>query len=685
MANKILQGRELDKLRNYVGTKTLNLQKCVDWGYDVPQFVAIPSSAIKELYVNEAERNETARQAADVLGSEKYAVRSSALIEDSENQSYAGQFLTKINLSGDMLAQGISEVIAQAKEFLRGDLDKFSLIIQEYIAPDIAGVTFTRSPNGSREMMIEYGYCTGEKIVSGATKPATFSFYWNEPDIARSESRITDQMVEIFKQLEQKHGQPQDIEWCLKGGRFYLLQTRPITTISKTQYQQIIFLDETLPKQEKYLYEKTEISEIAPRPTASTLDLLKRAYSKNGPIDKVCQRYGVAYRNTDFLKIIGNELYVDREKEIKGLLPSYSYLAGTSFLPKYSMFAKTIPTVKNILALNKIRTRDYDPLFRDLKAKIESLQPETDVEAGLEMFLSDYKTVFETNLRSGLSLKKLSVVLKNEPIRVPEILREYSLFGDIAKFQVDQPTGIKGNTIELSDDTVFVANDIIIKEPSAKMLRWWQAASSLKKKRLQRIIYEAIIYNRLREYGRWLAVKNVNVLRAALLCAAGEKGFTDPRNIFFAQLADVISNRVTESSCVENKTDYEKYGRYNLPARLAHTKIVEPAPIIGVSSGLARGVIQNREFIDRAKTKEKNYILYTEILHPELTKYFDRISGIVSNNGGLLSHLAIIAREKNIPVIVGCELARSGAKLGDHVQIDGDSGKIAVIRPKSLI
>ena len=72
--------------------------------------------------------------------------------------------------------------------------------------------------------------------------------------------------------------------------------------------------------------------------------------------------------------------------------------------------------------------------------------------------------------------------------------------------------------------------------------------------------------------------------------------------------------------------------------------------------------------------------LYTEILSPSLTKYFDRIDGIVSENGGLLSHLAIVAREKNIPVIIGFSLSNSVLKLGDPVQIDGSIGKIKKIQ-----
>ena len=98
---------------------------------------------------------------------------------------------------------------------------------------------------------------------------------------------------------------------------------------------------------------------------------------------------------------------------------------------------------------------------------------------------------------------------------------------------------------------------------------------------------------------------------------------------------------------------------------------------MGVSAGVATGILQTADMIKN--TGDKNIILYTKMLSPDLTTYFDKISGIVSNNGGLLSHLAIVARESNIPVIVGVSLNTTQIKIGDKIQIDGSQGKISKI------
>lgn len=262
MKNKIIQLSEIDQNRKFLGNKTLNLKKCLDWGFNVPIFIAIPSYVCNDLFSSNTLQKEIAEETDKILQRRKYAVRSSTLVEDTEKSSFAGQFLTKLNLNSDELIIGINEVLKQANDFLHGELDKFSIIIQEYVDPDISGVTFTRNPAGNREMIIEYGFCEGEKIVSGEIKPEKILFFWNETNIKLPKEFPINQIIEAFKNIENNNKFPQDIEWCIKGNQFYLLQTRPITTISNKQYEQIAFLEENLPKNQKYFFEKLKFQKL---------------------------------------------------------------------------------------------------------------------------------------------------------------------------------------------------------------------------------------------------------------------------------------------------------------------------------------------------------------------------------------------------------------------------------------
>ncbi|HCC23459.1 TPA: hypothetical protein DF272_04790 [Candidatus Falkowbacteria bacterium] len=680
MTNNIIQLQEIDQNKQFLGNKTLNLKKLVDWGFNVPKFVGIPSYVFSELSSSDILKKEIAKEAISILQCKKYTVRSSALIEDSKNKSFAGQFKTKLNLSSDELIGGIDEVLKQANDYLHGELDKFSIIVQEYIVPDISGVTFTRNPNGSREMMIEYGFCEGEKIVSGEIKPEKINFYRNEKDVKLPKQFLMNQIVEKFKDIENKTKFPQDIEWCIKDNQFYLLQTRPITTITSQQYEQVNFLEKQLSDSEKYFFEKTEVSEIAPRPTEFTRCLLKRVYSHDGPVNEVYSKYGVNFKDTEFLHIIGNELFVDKEREIQSLLPAFSYLQNRTFFPKFSSYSKIIPTIKNLFFLNKIQTNGYEQIFFNLKIKIETSNQEYDFQVALRNFLTDYKLIFETNLLSGLAIKKLNYLLKKEPIKLPDIFNESSLFVDWGHYPVVLMQNLKGNSLEISDESNFSATEKIVSQTSDKVSQWWGKMSAFKKKILQDKIKEAIIYNRLRELGRWLTIKNITAIRTLLLNYAKAQEFNDVQNIYFANIDEILGSLIDEIVCKKRKNIYTQHNEYCLPNSITSSFIQKRVDISGVSAGVATGVLQNRSYLDSGKTENKKIILYTEILSPALTKYFDKISGIVSENGGLLSHLAIVAREKNIPVIVGYSLSKSVLKLGDFVQIDGSIGKIEKVQ-----
>ena len=676
MKNNIIQISEVKNFRKFLGSKTINLKRCVDLGFAVPKFVAIPSDLTGKLFSDKNLIEEISREVQKNLKGTSYAVRSSALIEDGEKHSYAGQFLTKINIGGNNLSQAIFEVLKQANDFLKGDLNKFSLIIQEYIVADVSGVTFTRNPNGGREMVIEYGFCEGEKIVSGEIKPEKMAFYWGNSvvDVPKKLELLVKEL-KTFKELERKNNFPQDIEWCLKNNQFYLLQTRPITTITEKQYQQIIFLENILAKENKFYFEKTEISEIAPRPTMVTFNLLKSIYAEGGPVKKIYEKYGISYLDTDFLKIIGNELFVDKDREIRSLLPAYSYLNNKLLIPKVSSLSGIGKTIKNLFFLNKIKTGGYEKLFESLKNKIGE-KNEYGYEDSLKIFLHDYELIFEVNLLAGLAIKKLSVFIKNEKINLSEIIDGGSLFVDFKRYQVALPQNLKGNSLELSDDSPFVAREEIKKKRNEKVEEWWENLSEYKRKVLEIKIKEAIIYNRLRELGRWLTLIKINNLRNTLLTQAKELKFKEEGNIFFSDLVKRKNNEVNEADCIKNKTSYEEYNQYAFPNELKFILVNKKSKIQGVSSGIAEGILLKKEEIKEESAKSKKIILYTEILSPELTKYFKNIRGIISNSGGALSHLAIVAREQNIPVIVGFSVDNSEIKIGNNVRMNGDTGEI---------
>jgi hypothetical protein len=366
----LLSPHELKKT-SLVGQKTFNLKRLQDEGYKVPRFVAIPSSVVRKIIsrsgvIKASIIKELLKEIGEKLPVISYAVRSSALIEDSRRKSLAGQFRTRINVTKGMLFQAISEVVTQAQEYLQGDIDLFSVIIQEYIEPEWSGITFTREPLGGRQMVVEFSRARGEEVVGGKVKPERAQLYWNGflPNV---ELPQFEKAVKDFKYLENLYKFPQDIEWCVRKGVWYFLQTRAITSLTEKRYKQILFLDRTLPQHDKFYYKKTELTEAAPRPTPCTLDILKKLYGEGGPIQRVYKKYNIEYVPRDFLKVVGNELFCDREEEVKTLLPAYSFLNSTSLQPRLKNMGKVPLTMKNSSLLHRISLKNYEALFKEIK------------------------------------------------------------------------------------------------------------------------------------------------------------------------------------------------------------------------------------------------------------------------------------------------------------------------------
>ena len=144
------------------------------------------------------------------------------------------------------------------------------------------------------------------------------------------------------------------------------------------------------------------------------------------------------------------------------------------------------------------------------------------------------------------------------------------------------------------------------------------------------------------------------------------------------EFEEIIENKIQESDCQKRRDEYLKFSDYNLPTVLTNKIIINYKKTLGVSAGKCNGVLLNCESLNHKKYNSTNKILYTECLSPDLVKYFSDIKGIVSNSGGMLSHLAIIAREQRIPVVVNFTIDNK-ITIGSTIEINGDNGDIKLV------
>jgi rifampicin phosphotransferase len=207
-------------------------------------------------------------------GQAAYAVRSSATAEDLPTASFAGQQDTYLNVLGlTAILQHVSRCWAslfteRAVTYrLRGGFDhrkvQMAVVVQRMLFPEAAGILFTADPvtSNRKVVSIEASFGLGEALVSGLVNADVYQVRDGEvvakavaakqlailavpaggtrelaiePESQRQPALTDAQVVrlaQLGRRIEAHFGQPQDIEWCLVGDEFQIVQSRPITTL----------------------------------------------------------------------------------------------------------------------------------------------------------------------------------------------------------------------------------------------------------------------------------------------------------------------------------------------------------------------------------------------------------------------------------------------------------------------
>ena len=229
------------------------------------------------------------------LGEGPVAVRSSATAEDLPDASFAGQQRTYLNVEGiDQVLETVKGCWASLFEaraiFYRVEknFDQLSVgiavAVQRMVQSEVSGVMFTAEPHRSdrSKVLIEAVYGLGEAVVSGAVTPDSYLIQKDglkiidkrlvpqsrmlirNPNATGAEDlnhevEVPAELSDAFKlddsriaeiaqyglSLEEAYNHPQDVEWAMEGGVFYVTQTRPITTLGSIGESKGLEVDES--------------------------------------------------------------------------------------------------------------------------------------------------------------------------------------------------------------------------------------------------------------------------------------------------------------------------------------------------------------------------------------------------------------------------------------------------------
>lgn len=98
--------------------------------------------------------------------------------------------------------------------------------------------------------------------------------------------------------------------------------------------------------------------------------------------------------------------------------------------------------------------------------------------------------------------------------------------------------------------------------------------------------------------------------------------------------------------------------------------------------GIVKGKIKIIRIIKDIGKLEKGEILVTSMTTPDMTIAVRKTAAIVTDEGGITCHAAIISRELNIPCIIGTKIATKVLKDGDLVEVDAGKGIVKILKKK---
>jgi len=590
------------------------------------------------------------------LGAKYVAVRSSATAEDGKEHAWAGQLESFLNTTEKELLKNVQKCWASLFTpraiFYRFEKDlnvqkiSVAVVVQKMVESEVSGIAFSVHPvtEDYNQLIIEAGFGLGEAIVSGQITPDSYvveknprnildinistqtrGIYraknggneWKDiPEPQASSQVLTPEQIlelsEIILGIEKHYGFPCDIEWAYEAGKFYIVQSRPITTLTGGGDSGISETSKNAPDSDvnpEFFIDDVENSE-------KTGNKQVQEYRKlmNRPFPLVfleCwyegERFGLSeiskdnmffdplfiYRKNKGADVLYN--FTDR-KQNPNLLVGYFEKNSTQL---ESITKKQLVNYKHLVDISKNKQRHS---------------------------LENIKEIFALSLEMLTVLTSMVVISNNS--------EENSGMVEIS------------NRIRIkTEDFVFQSIDLLLKNTTGLLPEEYKKFAYFLT--YSEIVGELPTVQELerREFG-------YIYYQGSVYANVDENEFAQKHNL------NIVHDRITASSRME--------------------EIRGKAAFQGKITGRVKVVF---EISDMEKIRADD-VLVTSMTTPDLIAVSRDFAAIVTDEGGMLCHAAIISREFKKPCIIGTKIATQVLKDGDLVEVDAGKGAVRIIEKK---
>lgn len=626
--------------KELVGNKAFNLMRVAKAGISVPPgFVVHGAETLSNKELISLYKNYIAHG--------KVSVRSSSDKEDGEKKSAAGIYKTLLDISSDELGASIQAVRRHSKKSR-----DIPVIVQKQIDAQVSGVAFSINPiNGDDDIYIEYTAGRCEDVVSGSLIPKTAVL---KKKSYKGNGDIPLLLFDAIIRLELIFHEPVDIEWCIDSDeKVWVLQCRPVTVILS--------------------------------------DSFHYAWSAHEPLWAMEQAFKTRCEDEENRR---NGLYLHREiiysRDSKGVFDCYIGLKDHLSALHYAM-----------------------------KTLCEEYKPIDDAEGIKHPAHFTKGTVVDYFIKlSSLHCKYIRCYMRSEPIVTDIIERKVSLkyarreMGELLSAGHDDLMFREQNDFLMLKDSSdcsllrhvekhpYLAINYITKND---MLEGLRAQYEIRRAAPERMLpnksapqsgrdddsdirlLKKLSVERMEVKNGWAGVYFYMLL---LMEWISQNYDVSPSDLYSYYLTDDVVNLINGTVKLTRKeknkrrcgvlmkrkkdksmTPCIRFGKaYSHPDDLPSTLL--GAALFGMPSlnKTVRGVVSVINYKVRVDPRDyKDKIVVTEMTQPNMVALFRQCKGIITNEGGVLSHACILSREYDIPCIVGTSNATRILKDGDAV------------------
>ena len=650
----------------------------------------------------------------DDLGHGPFAVRSSGVEEDGQESSLAGRYESRLQVESNLVSSAIEQVRAFARE---RDGATIPVLVQTMVDAVCAGVAFTANPvTGDRSTVVVTATSgLADRLLSGAVEGDEWHVTGTKAAPVRTADGVLDeelalQVAELAKDIAERLGPPQDVEWAWDGSELWVVQSRPITGLPDDVtweppvsgiFSRSLRFGEWIPEPVTPLFESWLLTRMERR----LHDYIRAQVGQVAPEPLHVVVNGWYYYSLNWVPVPGVAFTRNLVKIVPRLRKDWRKVAG--------MFPQT---ARHAYREFEDEWRDeLLPRYRAEVARAEKRVGSADVGELIGM-IDDLASL------SGDYFASIAVVAGSA----------YKMEAQLAQFWNrhlrDRIGGSHVSLLQGLDQATEVAD-----APRLETLDWWRPAAApaepprdvdglrsqregierearkllarfrRKTAKFERILSDAQHLAPVREEQvsqlglTWPVMRKALLRLGEYLVSNGTVRSAD--DVFFltrdelaallergAPMGDVVQSRREERSRAARLSAPLTVGRiprlirfmFSFSEKVLGASPSDDAVVNGVPASPGRATGRVRVVRDSSQFEDflDGEVLVAPLTAPAWTDLFDRAVAVVTDVGSALAHASIIAREYGIPAVVGCGDATSKLRDGQMVTVDGTTGNI---------